>query len=114
IVRPAKWFGQPEPEPKGTGSWYVFATETASETTALRLAAMLNHQGPPIPARAVPKGERYQVIAGPFAGAKAAKAAVRRLKADLELEGRILPPEAGKQHNRAPNPPQTLGNFPSK
>jgi L,D-transpeptidase ErfK/SrfK len=92
IIRPAKWFGQPEPAPEGKGGWYVFATETASETTARRLAAMLNHQGPPIPARAVPKGERYQVIAGPFAGAKAAKAAVKRLKVDLELEAHIISP----------------------
>lgn len=107
IVRPAKWFGQPEPAPKGAGSWYVFATETASETTALRLAAMLNHQGPPIPARTVQKGERYQVIAGPFADAKAAKAAVRRLKADLELEGRILPPEAIRQQS---HPPKSAAN----
>ncbi len=32
------------------------------------------------------------MIAGPFAGAKAAKAAVKRLKVDLELEGHIISP----------------------
>ncbi|WP_434112459.1 L,D-transpeptidase family protein [Methylocaldum sp. GT1TLB] len=94
IVRPDKWFGQPEPAPEASNGWYVFAAETASEMTAQRLAAVLNHQGPPIPTRAVLNGERYQVIAGPFANAKAAKTAVKRLKVDLELEGHIIAPRS--------------------
>jgi hypothetical protein len=92
IARPRKWFGQPEvPRLSGDG-WQVLATETASEISAKRIAAILNHQGPPIPARSILKGERYQVIAGPFPHAKAAKAALRRLQVDLELKGRLMAP----------------------
>jgi hypothetical protein len=94
IARPNKWFGQPEAPPEAADGWHVSAADTASEISARRIAAVLNHQGPPIPARAVLNGERYQVIAGPFADAKAAKAVMKRLKADMELEGRIIAPES--------------------
>jgi L,D-transpeptidase ErfK/SrfK len=53
---------------------------------------VLNHQGPPIPARVVQKGDRYQVVAGPYKDKKAAVAAARRLKSDLEIDGVILGP----------------------
>lgn len=105
IVRPDKWFGQPESARKASNGWYVSAAVMSSETAAQRLAAILNHQGPPIPAQVVPSGERHQVIAGPFANAKAAKTAVKRLKVDLELDGRILPPKASRQLSRPPNLP---------
>jgi L,D-transpeptidase ErfK/SrfK len=62
------------------------------EHNARRLAAVLNHQGPPIPARVVQKGDRYQVVTGPYANKKAAAAATRRLKVDLEIDGVILGP----------------------
>ncbi|HUL11854.1 MAG TPA: L,D-transpeptidase family protein [Methylococcaceae bacterium] len=94
IARPNKWFGQPESPPEAADGWHVSAADTASEISARRIAAILNHQGPPIPAHAVLNGERYQVIAGPFADAKAAKAVMTRLKADMELEGRIIAPES--------------------
>lgn len=93
-MRPDKWFGQPESARKASNGWYVSAAVMSSETAAQRLAAILNHQGPPIPAQVVPSGERHQVIAGPFANAKAAKTAVKRLKVDLELEGHIIAPRS--------------------
>lgn len=93
VVRPHKWFGQPESPPETSNGWHVLAAETANEMTARRIAAVLNHQGPPIPARVIPSGESYQVIAGPFRDARAAGAAVKRLRVDLELKGRIVAPE---------------------
>jgi len=60
IQRPAQLTGQPRVPPFKAGAWYVRADETIGEVNARRLAAVLNHQGPQIPARVVQKGDRYQ------------------------------------------------------
>ncbi|MGY6215469.1 L,D-transpeptidase family protein [Methylolobus aquaticus] len=93
VAHPQVLYGKPElPSQEGEG-WHVLATDTASEITARRVTAVLMHQGPPIPAKPVEVGERYQVIAGPFPDSKAAKLAAHRIRADLELEPRILAPD---------------------
>jgi L,D-transpeptidase ErfK/SrfK len=79
------------PEPKAD-AWSVLAADLRDETDAVRLAAIINHQGPPIPARVIAKNDSYQVIAGPFSDNKEAKDAVKRLKIDLEIDGRLIEP----------------------
>jgi L,D-transpeptidase ErfK/SrfK len=64
---------------------------------------VLNHQGPQIPARVVQKGNRYQVLAGPYANKKAAAAAAQRLKVDLEIEGVIVAPAQSRDLANAGN-----------
>lgn len=73
-------------------AWSVLAGELRDETDAVRLAAIINHQGPHIPARVIAKNDSYQVIAGPFNDNKEAKDAVKRLKIDLEIDGRLIEP----------------------
>ena len=92
LPRPARLNGQPLVPPMKAGAWYVRADETIGEDNAKRMAAVLNHQGPQIPARVVQKGNRYHVLAGPYADRKAALAAVKRLKVDLEIDGAIVGP----------------------
>jgi L,D-transpeptidase ErfK/SrfK len=92
LDHPRRLYGQPEPPKLTEGSWYVKAAETTDETDARRLAAMLNHQGPQIPAQAVAKDGRYQVLAGPFKNAKTTKAMAKRMKIDLEIAGEIIEP----------------------
>ena len=92
IEHPAQLNGQPQIPAMRKGAWYVRADETIGEINARRLAAVLNHQGPPIPARVVQKGDRYQVVAGPYKDKKAAVAAARRIKSDLEIDGVIIGP----------------------
>ena len=96
IERPAELKGQPRVPEMKSGSWYVRADEMIGELNARRLAAVLNHQGPPIPARVVQKGNRYQVVAGPYANKKAAAAAARRLKVDLEIDGVLIAPSGAR------------------
>ncbi len=73
------------------GAWYVLAGDMPRQADALRLAAIINHQGPQIPpARVITRKENYRVIAGPFKNVAEAKNAVKRLKIDLELEGRLI------------------------
>jgi L,D-transpeptidase ErfK/SrfK len=97
VARPAEWKDQPRVPAMKVGAWYVRAAESPREINARRLAAVLNHQGPPIPARVVQKGNLYQVVAGPYASQKAAAADVLRLRSDLEIDGFVITPSAARQ-----------------
>ncbi|HEX7504337.1 MAG TPA: L,D-transpeptidase family protein [Syntrophales bacterium] len=92
IEAPAELRGQPRIPAMKSGAWYVRADESPREINARRLAAVLNHQGPQIPARVIQKGNLYQVVAGPYASQKAAAADARRLRSDLEIEGVLIAP----------------------
>lgn len=97
IQRPARLTGQPRIPAFKAGAWYVRADETIGEDNAKRLAAVLNHQGPQIPALVVQKGNRYQVLAGPYVNRRVAEEAARRIKSDLEIEGVIVGPSESRQ-----------------
>ncbi len=92
VKHPGELYGRPKIPKWTTDGWYVLAAEVSDETHASRLAAMINHQGPPIPARVIPEGNRYRVIAGPFSNNSEAKEAARRLKVDLEINGLLIEP----------------------
>jgi L,D-transpeptidase ErfK/SrfK len=83
---PGPVVGQPEIPAFNTDAWYVLAASLRDKTDARRLAAIINHQGPPIPARVLSEGDRHRVLAGPFDNRRAAKDAAKRLKIDLELD----------------------------
>ena len=92
IKHPEKLYGRPEIPELKMDAWYVLAAELRSETDALRIAAMINHQGPQIPARVLSKSDSYRVIAGPFNNSNDAKVAQKRLKIDLEIDGPLIEP----------------------
>nr|WP_304441159.1 L,D-transpeptidase family protein [Geobacter sp. DSM 9736] len=92
IKHPEKLYGSPEiPELKLEG-WYVLAADVRDEIEARRTAAIINHQGPPIPARVLSKSNGYRVLAGPFNDMNGAKDAMKRLKIDLGIEGILVEP----------------------
>lgn len=92
---PGELYGRPKP-PSSTSienGWHIRVLETGDELTARRAAAMLNHLGPQIPARAAQLNDgSYRVAAGPFKTEKAARAAAKQLLMDFEIKGTILPP----------------------
>jgi L,D-transpeptidase ErfK/SrfK len=92
VRHPGKLYGRPEIPDLKTGAWSVLAADEHNETDAVRLAAIINHQGPQIPARVFSRGDSYRVIAGPFNDVKAAKDAIKRLKIDLEIDGILIEP----------------------
>jgi len=96
VRHPKKLQGRPEIPEVRMEAWNVLAAEVRDEIEALRIAAIINHQGPPIPARVLPKSEGYRVIAGPFPDMSAAKEAARRLKIDLEIDGILMKPAPKK------------------
>jgi L,D-transpeptidase ErfK/SrfK len=92
LWHPGKLYGKPEIPELKTGAWYVLAATLRDEVDALRLAAIINHQGPQIPARVVSTSDRHRVLAGPFNNRREAKDAAKRLKIDLEIDGILVEP----------------------
>lgn len=92
VEHPDKLQGRPEIPELKLEAWYVLAADVRDEIDALRLAAIINHQGPPIPARVLSKSNSYRVIAGPFNTISEAKDAAKRLKIDLEIDGILIEP----------------------
>ncbi|RNC71778.1 MAG: peptidase [Desulfuromonadales bacterium] len=96
VRHPGTLSGSPQIPELKTDAWSVLAAEERDEIDAVRLAAIINHQGPQIPARVVSKNDSYQVIAGPFNDIREAKDAIKRLKIDLEIDGRLIERAAAK------------------
>ena len=92
IKHPGKLYGRPEIPELKTEAWYILAADLRDEIDAVRIAAIINHQGPQIPARVISKADKYRVIAGPFNDISEAKDAARRLKIDLDIEGILIEP----------------------
>lgn len=97
VKYPVRLNGKPEVPAMKIDAWYILAADKVRDKTeALRLAAIINHQGPQIPARALPKNDYYRVMAGPFDDIREAKDAAKRLKIDLEIDGILVEPTKKK------------------
>ena len=92
VEHPEKLYGRPEIPELNLEGWHVLAADVRDEVEALRIATIINHQGPQIPARILSKRNGYRVIAGPFDGISKARDAAKRLKIDLEIDGILIEP----------------------
>ena len=92
VEHPDTLYGRPEIPELKLDAWYVLAADVREEIDALRIAAIINHQGPQIPARVLSKSNSYRVIAGPFNDISEAKDAAKRLKIDLDIDGILIEP----------------------
>jgi L,D-transpeptidase ErfK/SrfK len=92
LKHPDKLYGKPEIPQLKTDAWYVLAAILSDKVDALRLAAIINHQGPQIPARVLSKSGRHRVLAGPFENISEAEDAAKRLRIDLEIDGILVEP----------------------
>jgi L,D-transpeptidase ErfK/SrfK len=92
LRHPEQFYDQPVVEELKDSDWAILVASFNDENKAQQLATMLNHQGPIIPARKVPKDDEYQVIAGPFKSKKEMNAAVKRIKMDFEINSEPLKP----------------------
>ncbi len=92
VKHPGKLFGSPEIPELKTDAWSVLAADVRDEIDAVRLSAIINHQGPQIPASVIAENDSYRVVAGPFNDIREAKDAIKRLKIDLELDGKLIEP----------------------
>ncbi len=92
VKHPGTLYGRPEIPELKTDAWSVVAADVRDEVDAERLSAIINHQGPQIPARVIAESDSYRVVAGPFNDVREAKDAIKRLKIDLELDGTLIEP----------------------
>ena len=92
VEHPDTLYGRPAIPELKLEAWYVLAADVREEIDARRIAAIINHQGPPIPARVLSKSNGYRVVAGPFDNVSAAKEAAKRLKIDLDIDGIVIEP----------------------
>ena len=93
VEHPERLYGKPEIPALNLLAWYVLAADVPDKIEAQRLAAIINHQGPQIPARVFQKSDRYRVIAGPFDDDSEAKKAAKRLKIDLDIDSIVIDPK---------------------
>lgn len=103
LARPTQLYGQPVAATLTDNDWAMLVATFDNENDAKKLAAMLNHQGPPIPARQVPVNNSYQVVAGPFRDKKHAKEAASRIRFDFEIETKLLKPKEPPKLNLSKN-----------
>lgn len=92
LNRPNTLYGQPLVAPLKNSDWSILVDTFKDETAAQRMVAMLNHQGPSIPARKIQQGGDYQVIAGPFKDKKEAKAFAKRIRYEFEIDVKPIEP----------------------
>lgn len=92
LEHPGQLYQQPVVGELKDSDWSVLVASFDNELEAQKLATMLNHQGPIIPARKIQKNNTYQVIAGPFKNKKEVNAVAKRIRMDFEIEVEPLEP----------------------
>ncbi|AMK76333.1 MULTISPECIES: L,D-transpeptidase family protein [Methylomonas] len=93
LAHPGQFYGQPVINELSDSDWSILAANFENETDAQKLAAMLNHQGPPIPARKIAKDGGFQVVAGPFKNKKEAKTVAQRIKQNFDMDVKAIDPK---------------------
>ncbi len=83
---------EPDKDKLPSHAWYVQAGSFKHESNARRLAAMIKHMGPSIPAHYVTAGEQHQVVAGPFSNRRQAASSAHRIKASFGTRPVVMPP----------------------
>jgi L,D-transpeptidase ErfK/SrfK len=100
MSHPDRLFEQPVIGELKESDWSILVATFDDEAKAQEMAAMLNHQGPIIPARKIKKNDSYQVIAGPFKNKSEVKAVANRIRIDFEMTVEPLkPPSAPPRSN---------------
>lgn len=96
VQHPGQLYGQPAVNELTESDWSVVTESFANETDAQKLAAMLNHLGPQIPARKIEKDGVFQVVAGPFKDKKETKIMAKRIKSSFDLDVTPVKPLANR------------------
>jgi L,D-transpeptidase ErfK/SrfK len=92
VAHPPAIYSNTVPEPLTVDAWRLWVASFDDEEQTRRLAAMLNHQGPPIPAHALDLDGAHAVVAGPFKLEDEAKSAAKRLRLDFSVEAQLIKP----------------------
>ncbi len=96
LQHPDQLFGQPQVSELSDADWSILAASFNEESEAQKMAAMLNHQGPPIPARKVAKNGVFQVVAGPFKNRKETRLIAKRIKSNFDMDAIAVAPKSAQ------------------
>lgn len=96
VQHPGQLYGQPAVNELTESDWSVVTESFTNETDAQKLAAMLNHLGPQIPARTVEKDGVFQVVAGPFKNKKETNVMAKRIQTSFDLEVTPVKPSVNR------------------
>ena len=97
VSHPERLYGQPTVDELTEHDWSVLTPDLTDEAEAEKLAAMLNHLGPQIPARKIEKDGVYRVAAGPFKSKKETTAIAKRIKSSFDMV--VTPVKPGQALN---------------
>jgi L,D-transpeptidase ErfK/SrfK len=92
LQHPDQLANQPQVAPLKDSDWSLLTERLPSASEAQKLAAMLNHQEPQIPARMLVGEGGYQVVAGPFKNKQETRLNAKRIKQNFDLEVTTQPP----------------------
>ncbi|WP_347989979.1 L,D-transpeptidase family protein [Methylomonas sp. AM2-LC] len=92
LQHPDKLLNQPQVMELTDQDWSIVTNPMQNRAEAQKLAAMLNHQEPQIPARFMDSADGYKVIAGPFKDSQEAKLNAKRIKHLFELDVTVRAP----------------------
>ncbi len=89
---PAIWPHSPN-FPALSEGWYVEINPPLTSRASQKMVAILRHQAPPLPAHLI--GDR--VLIGPYQHKRSTLKIRKRLKRELQLESRLLPPQQSSE-----------------
>jgi len=92
VAHPDSFYGKPAVPPVTSMDWAALAGNFANATKAQRLAEILTHQGPPLPARVIETTKQYKVIVGPYKNRREVDSAKKRLNREFEIDAKIIQP----------------------
>lgn len=95
LSHPPFGYGETIPPELSDESWRLVLKRSGDEIQSKRLAAMLNHQGPPIPAHALEQ-QSHAIIVGPFDNKDDIDKVAGRIRREFAIESEILKP--GEDH----------------
>ncbi|MFA5982993.1 MAG: L,D-transpeptidase family protein [Methylococcaceae bacterium] len=90
LKHPQQWYGQLNVAAIGKHDLAILAASFNQASDAHKFTAMLNHQGPPIPARTIVNNDQFWVVAGPFKSVNDANSAIHRIKINFEMDAKPL------------------------
>ncbi|MGD0958864.1 MAG: L,D-transpeptidase family protein [Methylomonas sp.] len=94
LQHPDRLYQKPAVAEIKDSDWSIRSAHLPSAEFAKKLAAMLNHLDPQIPARITTVNGEYQVIAGPFRNAKETQAGVKRIEKTFEMDVKAVAPKS--------------------
>ncbi len=94
LTRPEQFYKQPVVPEIYSADWSITVASFTDRDTAKKLVALLNHQGPPIPARHIRTDDAYQVIAGPYKNKREVQSVIVKIKREFQFNGIANPPHS--------------------